>query len=244
MARHPTAHGDSADIPWAGRELGPTGFETDDGRPDPHVRALLADPDVRESVLMSAIGGARFLVAIVATAAEVIEGDGGLHADSRVDTALVTLTSADGERALPIFSGTDSLAAWDPRARPVPVSAARIAEAAESEQCSVLVVDIAGPVTRTLRHSMLRALAERREWLPAHEDPYVGDAVGAAVEAEADLAAYELADGGEGELQVRLTARPGLSRAEVTAVLTRVGERLATDEDFRSRIDGLAFHLR
>ena len=85
---------------------------------------------------------ARWLVPVVAVAAEVDES--GPHAvDTRSDMAAVTLTSPDGSRALPMFTSLESLAAWDPTARPVPVRAAAAAQAAISEECQVLVVDVA-----------------------------------------------------------------------------------------------------
>lgn len=242
MARHPTAHGDSADVPWSGRELSPSGFETDAGGADPVLRTLLADA-ASDAELMAAIATSRFLIPVVAAPVEITETEAGLHADSTVDLAMVTLTGPDGERALPVFTGTDSLAAWDPQARPVPVTPARMAQAAVSERCDVLVVDLAGPTSRTLRPSMVWALAQQRPWSPAHEDEHVERSVAAAVAAEADVTAFALADGGGGELRVELTVRPGLDRAAVTALVTRIGERLATDGELRARIDGLAFRL-
>ena len=44
--------------------------------------------------------------------------------------AAMTLLAADGHRALPVFTSIAALAAWDPAARPVPVTAARAAQAA------------------------------------------------------------------------------------------------------------------
>ena len=61
---------------------------------------------------------------------------------------LATLVAPDGMRALPVFSGIEAVAAWDPEARPVPVTPARAGQAAVSEGCEVIVVDVAGPATR------------------------------------------------------------------------------------------------
>ena len=239
-ARVPTSDAtDSASVPWSGRELSPSGFETDTGATDP---ALLAALTADDDTLMAAVVTGRFLVPIVAEPVE-IDDSGPLAADTHVDMALVTLTAPDGRRALPAFTGMHALTAWDPQARPSPVTAARLAQAASAEQCDVIVLDVAG-AGRVLRPSMVWALAQQQAWAPPASDPFVDASVRRAVAVEADVAAYELSDGPGGELVVELTLRPGLTHGQVQALATRLGERLATDGEFRARIDGLAFRLR
>jgi hypothetical protein len=236
---------DSAEVPWSGRELSPSGFETDTGAADPALRAVLADTG-DDLALMRAVEAGRFVVPVVAEPTEV-DTSGEHPVEAGVDMAAVTLVAPDGQRALPVFSGTDSLADWDPGARPVPVTPARAGQAAVSEGCDVIVVDVAGPATRVLRPSMVWALAQHRPWEPAHTDPFVDRSVAAAVRAEDEITAYELEEGnprGEGVLGVVLDLRPGLAPEQVRALASRVGERLATDGELRARIDGLAFRLR
>lgn len=253
------AHGqddhDSAGVPWGGRTLPAGGFEGDDGAPDPGLVAALvaraADPSpTTDLALTRAAAAARWLVPVVAVAGDVEEGGGGLTVEKFTDMAVVTLTGPDGRRALPVFTGTAALAAWDPAARPVPVPADRAAQAAVAEGCDVVVVDLAGgggaPATE-LRPSQVWALAQRRGWLPAHEDPFVRAAVEAAVRAEDAVEEADLQDGapaGSGTLRVVLALRPGLDQDAVAALATRVGERLAADGELRARVDGLAFALR
>jgi hypothetical protein len=160
--------------------------------------------------------------------------------------AAVTLVAPDGRRALPVFSGLDALRAWDPQARPVPVTSARAGQAAVTEGCDVVVVDVAGPATRVLRSSMVWALAQDREWLPAHTDPFVLRGVADAVAGEPAVEDHEVDEGdppGEGVLRLVLRLRPGLDAAEVRAVATGIGERLATDGELRARIDGVSFKV-
>ena len=236
---------DSADLPWAARELSPSGFDTDTGAADPALLAALAAPG-DDVALMAAVEAGRFLVPSVAEPTEV--DTSGEHAvDSQVDLAAVTLVAPDGMRALPVFSGIEAVAAWDPEARPVPVTPARAGQAAVSEGCEVIVVDVAGPATRVLRPSMVWALAQQRRWVPAHTDPFVAASVTAALRDEPDVTASEIEEGnprGEGVLGVVLDLRPGLGPEAVRAVATRVGEKLATDGELRARIDGLAFRIR
>lgn len=235
---------DSAGVPFGGRVLGGTGFDGDDGSADPALIASLGRPE-DEPALMSAVAGARFLVPIVAEPAEV-DTSGELAVEKQTDMAAVTLVASDGTRALPVFSSASALAAWDPSARPVPVTAARAAQAAVFERCDVMVVDVAGPRTVALRPSMVWALAQERPWLPAHLDPTVSRAVETAVRDVEAVIGHELGAGaaGEGVLRVSLTLRPGLDSATVQAVATAIGERLATDGEIRARIDGLAFAIR
>jgi hypothetical protein len=244
---HGHDHGptDSAQVPWAGRDLSPSGFETDTGAADPVLLTALATPG-DDLALMRAVEASRFVVPIVADLTEA-DASGDLTVDTQVDMAAVTLVAPDGQRALPVFTGTQALADWDPAARPVPVTPARAGQAAVSEGCDVIVVDVAGPAPRVLRPSMVWALAQQRPWEPAHTDAFVERSVTAAVRDEGDVTASEVEEGnprGEGVLGVVLTLRPGLAADEVRAIATRVGERLATDGELRARIDGLAFRIR
>ncbi len=234
---------DSAGIAFGGRQLTGTGFDGDTGAADPALVAALADPG-DERALMAAVAAARLLVPIVAEPVSV--DDGGEHlVEKQTDMAAVTLVAPDGARALPVFSSMAAIAAWDAGARPVPVTAARAAQAAVSERCDVIVIDVAGEQPLALRPSMVWALAQQREWLPAHEDPTVADAVARAVQDQPDVLTHALTAGapGEGVLRIALTLVPGLDADRLQAVATAIGERLATDGEIRARIDGLAFSI-
>jgi hypothetical protein len=234
---------DSAGVPFGGRELSGTGFDGDSGAADPALTTALAEP-LDEVALMAAVAGARLLVPIVAEPVAV-DASGEHTVEKQTDMAAVTLVAPDGTRALPVFSSMAAITAWDPQARPVPVTAARAAQAAVSERCDVMVVDLAGPHTVALRPSMVWALAQQRDWLPAHDDETVRRAVAAAVREQEAVLAHEIGPGapGEGVLRVTLRLTPGLDSATVQAVATAVGERLATDGEIRARIDGLAFSI-
>lgn len=242
---------DSAGQPWAGKSIPSPGFAGDTGVADPGLLSVLqhgvadAGTPAREVELMSAVAAARWLVPIVAVAGEV--DDSGPHAvDTSSDMAAVTLTAPDGSRGLPMFTSLASLAQWDAGARPVPVRAAAAAQAAISEGCSVLLVDVASEHAAVLRPSMLWALAQERDWTPSHDDAHVAGAVRAAVEAEPAVTGHRLEAGepaGAGVLRVVLTLPAGLAAEQVSAVATRIGERIATDGETRARIDALTFAL-
>lgn len=241
---------DSAGQAWEGKSIPSHGFSGDTGAADADLVAALAaahdaPDDDAETSIMEHAARARWLVPVVAVASEVDES--GPHTvDTRSDMAAVTLTSPDGSRALPMFTSLESLAAWDPSARPVPVRAAAAAQAAISEECQVLLVDVASPHATVLRPSMLWALAQERAWEPSHRDAHVAAAVRAAVETEQQVVGHRLEAGepaGAGVLRVVLSLERGLEADVVGAVATRIGERIATDGETRARIDALTFAL-
>ncbi len=253
--RHDDQHGpgpaDSSGLPWAHRELTGTGFHDDPGAGDPAVLAMLhlaasAPSSDTETALLRAVATARWLVPIVAVAVDT-ELHAGLRVEGHSEMAAVTLERPDGSKALPVFSSLASLAAWDPVARPVPVTADRAAQAAVAEGCDTLLLDLGQDHALALRPSMIWALAMQREWQPAHDDPVVAAGVDAALAGEPHVLAHRLTEGeppAAGVLRVTLALRAGLDSGQVQALATRVGERIATDGELRARIDGLAFSIR
>lgn len=237
--------------PWSGRELTSTGFDGDVGAADTHLLAALDHPQ-NESALMRAVADARLLIPIVAdrgtpaTHDESGEVLGERSVEKCTDMAMLTLTSADGQRALPVFSSLAALSAWDATARPSPVTSSRAAQAAVFERCDVMVLDLGSSHEYVLRPSMVWALAEQRDWLPAHTDPFVAQALSRATADEDDVidCVGEADPAGAGILRVVLSLRGGLDAARVQALATRIGEQIATDGEARARIDGLAFTIR
>ena len=105
------------------------------------------------------------LVPVVAVLGETGTSAEGRVVEKSTDMAVVTLTAPDGRRALPVFTSTAALAAWDPSARPVPVDGARAAQSAVAEGCHVIVVDLGRRASRReLRPSMVWALAQGASW--------------------------------------------------------------------------------
>lgn len=130
------------------RRLQGSEYVDDDGSADADLRAVLDSwgagaasyPEV-----LAALVPARLLVPVVALLGEVEYDAAGLARDKSSDMAAVLLTGADGRRALLAFTGTDTLTAWDPDARPVPVSTVLAAQTAVQEGAAALLVDVAGP---------------------------------------------------------------------------------------------------
>jgi len=131
----------------------PEAFAGDDGGADPRWESAYADPADVEALLRS---GVRLLVPIVAV---LDEADAETGADKSSHMASVTLVQADGRRGLLAFTGLESLARWDPVARPVPVTSRDVAAAALGEGADGVLVDIAGPVRFAIDGELLRELA-------------------------------------------------------------------------------------
>lgn len=253
-APHRDEHGrpsDSARQAWEGKTIPDPGFSGDTGAADPAliaaIEAYSASPSPEnDRAVMAAVDTARWLVPIVALATETSTSEDGLVTDTRSDMAAVVLTSPEGSRALPVFTSLAALAEWDAAARPVPVTARNAAAAAISEECQVLIVDVASPHALVLRSSQLWALSQARAWVPAHEDDHVAAAVAAAVRDEPLVRSHRLEAGepaGAGVLRVVLALADGLASDDLSALATRIGERIATDGETRARIDALTFSL-
>jgi hypothetical protein len=147
------------------RQIPDAGFSGDDGRGDPVLRAALASWDAdpgRHLEVFVALQTSRLLVPVVAVLGDVETDETGLTHDKTSDMATALLTGRDGRQALLAFTGLDTLAAWRPDARPVPVAATMAARAAIQEGASALVVDVAGPATYAVEGELLEGLA--RGW--------------------------------------------------------------------------------
>ena len=149
-------HGDSeAAAQSAGRSLAAPGrFTTDDGAPDVVIRNAVDHRD-----LIDALRKGRVIVAVVATVDEVEVVD-GLQTDKSSDMSVVSMVTADGRRGLLAFTGLDALRAWNPVARPVPVTGIDAARAAIEDGCEAVVLDVAGPRTQVVAEIDLLVLAD------------------------------------------------------------------------------------
>ena len=138
--------------PGRGRSLAGPAFPDDDGSADPELRAHLA---AGSADLLDHLSRARLLVAVVAVLDALDEAGG----DKESHMAVVSMVNATGERGLLAFTGLDALAAWDPQARPVPVTGPLAARAALDDGATALVIDARGPVRVAVTGEDLRVLA-------------------------------------------------------------------------------------
>lgn len=127
-------------------------FAGDRGEADPEVRRLLAGcagPDAATYPrAVAALCGARLLLPIAP------DPDG--------DLAALQVRAADGRTALPVFTGLDSLQAWQTGARPVPCTLDDVAATAVETGSVAIVVDLAGPASVVIEDPLIAELAAGR----------------------------------------------------------------------------------
>jgi hypothetical protein len=175
-------------------------YRNDHGEADPAVAAALAAYSAGlggERAVLVALAAGRLLVPVVSVLADMVQPDaaqadtaqadtvraahasdpaahpGGSNASgNRTEIAIPSLVGEDGRLALVAFTCADSLRRWQPAARPVPVPASGVFQAAVAES-SAIVIDVAGPVPVTVEGTRLAALAAGRAVPDMHEDPDV-----------------------------------------------------------------------
>ncbi|MFJ8635448.1 SseB family protein [Streptomyces sp. NPDC093568] len=218
----------------ANKNIPDSPFSDDDGTADPRLSAALAawaEDRTAEGPVLEALKDARLLVPVVAVLGEVEEDENGLRREKTSDMAVPTLKAGD-RTALPAFTSTESLARWDPAARPVAVPLHQALQAAAHEKADTIVLDMAGPVPYELTGRALLALAEGR----TSSDPLADPAVVAAVRgAVADVGAVRRAYLGPGRADgtLALVFEPAVPR---DAGVHAVARRLAADETLRARL--------
>jgi hypothetical protein len=218
----------------ANKNIPDPGYSDDDGSADPRLSAALAawaEDRTAVAPVLDALRGSRLLVPVVAVLGEVEEGENGLRREKSSDMAVPTLKAGD-RTALPAFTSTDSLARWDPAARPVAVPLHQALEAAAHEKADTVVLDMAGPVPFELTGPALLALAEGRTTADPLADPAVVEAVRGAVAAEPAVLRAHLGPGqADGTLALVLD-----SAASAPEAARAVAQRLAADETLRARL--------
>ena len=134
------------------------GRPDDTGEPDPILAGALAADDT--AAALSRLLLARLLLPVVAS---------GGGADGEVDAVMSVpaRVDADGRRALPVFTGLESLQRWRPDARPVPMPGSRVVVAADEAGYAALVLDVAGPVDHVVSGADLGLLAAAARQLEA-----------------------------------------------------------------------------
>jgi SseB protein N-terminal domain len=176
-------------VPVTGLTSGDPRYRDDRGAADLAVAAALAGYAAGtggEHAVLTALAVSRLLVPVVAvladtgaTAAAADTAASSAGGEKASEMAIPSLVGQDGRLAMMAFTCGDSLRRWQPTARPVPVPASAVFQAAVAEAAAV-VVDVAGPVPLTIEGTRLEALAAGGQVPEMHADPDVWDLVAAA----------------------------------------------------------------
>jgi hypothetical protein len=225
-------------------------FRDDDGSADPAAAAALsafAAAQGSEHAALTALARARLLVPVVAVLSDDDTGERGPAAggEKNSEMAMPTLLGRDGRAAIPVFTGLDALARWQPSARPVPAEAAQVWQAAVQDSCAV-IIDVAGPVPLAVEGARLAALAHGQPVPMPCEDPDVHEVVAALVAqaiAGAEPASFTLRPApGDGDLLIELAPPAGMDPAAVQAFASQVGSAILEHLGHRLR-RGIALAL-
>jgi SseB protein N-terminal domain len=230
---------------------GPGEFADDDGRVPDALAVLLEGRRAGAAGLrdiVPVLSAYRLLVPLLEVDAGALDGD---EADpcAGQDRAVAAVSMRIGEGSLGLaFTGIDSLVAWNPQARPMPVRARRVAEAVLAEGGIGLVIDPGSPSALMLRGPALVRLASGAPWPPPWQDPAVQQAVIdelAPALAAGDLA-VRLADPAAGAVggnagagllvELRMDATPSEERRARAEVVAR---RLGASRALREVYDGV-----
>lgn len=145
-----------------GRHLATPQFAGDDGAADAQLRAAIAAglqpvaEGLARDLVLELLMDSRLLVAVVAVL-DAVDEHGG---DKDSHMTVVSMVSPSGERGLLAFTGLDSMAAWDARARPVPVTGPDAARAALESGATAIVIDVLGPARHVVTGERLAFLAQ------------------------------------------------------------------------------------
>ncbi|MTE23168.1 SseB family protein [Microbacterium sp. ZXX196] len=244
--------GDSAGQPWEGRAFSPNPAAGDDGSADPTLHAALTgfrDGTAREEDVVDALRAARVLVPLVAEKGEEGVAPSGLAVDKTQELSIVTVRAPDGRAVLPAFTSVDTLRAWNPEARPIPVAGTRAALAAAGDDTDLLVLDPTTPTEFVVRRPAIWAIAQEQPWAPPWRTPELVVAFEAAIASELAVHGVRVSPGDpEARLRgpetlVTLSLARGLDRAELDAVLTRLAGRWAADDRIAVLVDSMKVAL-
>ncbi|MDT0158604.1 SseB family protein [Microbacterium sp. ARD32] len=249
---------DSAGVPWAGRSFEPNARAADDGSADP----ALLDALLRfragtgsQAEVVDALRPARVLVPLVAEKGDTLRqaqepvGPTGLKVDKTQELSIVTVAAPDGRRVQPAFTSVDTMRAWDPQARPIPVEAVRVALSAADEETDLIVLDPASETEFVLRRPAVWAIARDEPWEPSHLSPEVFTALRESIAHELAVIDVSVAAGDPDarmrgpELIVTLELVDGLDRETLDAVLARLAQRWAADDRMAVLVDSLTVKL-
>lgn len=243
---------DSAGVPWKGRSFDHGESSNDDGSaPERLVEALrrFRSRELGEAEVVGAVRESRLLIPLLARLGESETTSDGHLVDKSQELSIVTVEGPDGRTVLPVFTSVTAMAAWNPKARPVPAVGPRVALAAASESTDLVVIDPTSPTEFVIRRPALWAMAQSREWMPSYLDEEVLSAFIAAAEPESAVVAVQLAPGDPdarlagAELLVHLSLRDGLDRAALDSLLERLKARWSADAIIADRVDSMTIRL-
>lgn len=243
---------DSAGVPWRGRRFEENRFADDDGAAPLALHEALvrhALGSLGQGEVVAQVADSRFLIPLVAELGDVGLGPAGAVTDKSAELSVVTLATPDGRSALPAFTSTETLAAWDRSARPVPVTGLALALAARGEGTPRIVIDPGSQTEFVLRAPAIAAIASERGWRPPWEDQRILAAFMEPASEFAVITGLVLAPGDATarlrgpEVMVHLTVMQGLDAGQLREVTSVLSEAWRADPLLSARVDSIGVKL-
>ncbi|MDO4243690.1 MAG: SseB family protein [Actinomyces sp.] len=218
----------------------PTAFPHDDGAVAPAVARALTEADGHRRLerLLAALSGGRVLVPVDPHPRVPREGcgSGGDAGVRTADPACPAVKVQGGRLALPVFTGAAALAAWRPRARPVPVAVGRAAGLARREADGLWLVD-PGTVDLLVPRTAVAAVARGEAWVPPWRDGRLVGELERRLGAVPGVEGARLGPGAGAGLRVLVLLDPQGAR-QVQAVLAECG-RVVSDPAWGERLEAV-----
>ena len=249
---NPDRFADSAGVPWEGRHFEANPWAGDDGSANPALIAAIRDfrsGACSQAKVHEVLRESRLLVPLIADLGEAGEGAHGQKVDKSADLSIVSVSSPDGQSALPVFSSVAAMSTWNPKARPVPIETARVALAAASEQNGRIILDPGSPTEFAIRRTAFQSLADGSPWQHPALDQTVKDAFRAVIDTEPQVENFAIQNGDPSstlhgpEVLVYLRLVTGLAESDLNELLSRLSAGWAASPIIGARVDSLGLKL-
>ena len=243
---------DSAGTPWAGRAFDVNNFSQDDGSPpEALLHALLEFREGRANAesVVNAIRESRLLIPLLADLTEIADGAHGQKVDKGADLSIVTVATPDEQNGLPVFSSVAAMQRWNPKARPVPADARRVALAAVVEDNTRIILDPESETEFAIRRPAIAAIAQDLNWVHPARNAAVHQAIQNVTSAVEEFLSFDLVDGDalsrlhSAELQLELHLKPGLSQERLAELMQRLAIGLGESAEIAEHVDSLRVKL-
>lgn len=175
---------DSAGVPWEGRSLSDNLFAEDDGSELSEITSALRafhNSEIEFTEVLNSFKDSRVLIPLVPKAAGTKLGQHGQKVDTSSDMHIVAIEGPDKLPALPIFTSSDKLSAWNSSARPVPVQFERALLAAAAEGQTRVIVNPGENEWFAIRRPAIESLAKQEHWVSPEQNPEVKSLVSEAI---------------------------------------------------------------
>ena len=249
---NPDRFADSAGTPWKGREFEENEWSNDDGSADPKFLDALSAfrrGEISNEQVLDVIREMRLLIPLLADLGEGGEGAHGHQVDKSADLSIVTVATPDEQNGLPVFSSVASMQLWNPKARPVPAAARRVALAAASEGNTRVIVDPQSETEFAIRRPAIEAIAKAEVWVHPVRDSRVHAEFDKAIAQFPELLGFALEDCDEtsrlhsAEVLLVLNLETGLAPEAVQELMQRFAQVLSQSEVIAEHVDSLRVKL-